>query len=410
MKTIVYVPGISRVDKEKKVAVYAQKMVTALELNMPTKNSYEVVTSRITLKGYAKDVNMADIILKGKGNEAKDSIEYRIYEFSYADDFGSDLQKLSVFRSSLKLFGIFKTFFLKNIFISFKKNGLSGKAKFQSIFFFILLFGLGLNTLFLFPAIITTINEDIKIIPDIFKPLGKKFFDLRYMISYQHFKLLSKYFIAVTTALYILRPQVKNSLNFLSSEFVAFHYYFKYGEGCQDATGSLSLLIDKIVENAEQETKIELHAYSFGSALAIDVLFPQGSKNIDKGIDENIETFVTIGCFFDFLRVYYNSYTTDRSQAPKNLKKWFNINSKLDVLSSNFRDDDENSEAIQKYVPGNFNVINIPYEITNPDSISISDYIVLIGFKLHNSYWGTDKNTKSFFSNLFNNEEYKNLK
>ena len=114
-----------------------------------------------------------------------------------------------------------------------------------------------------------------------------------------------------------------------------------------------------------------------------------------------LNTLVTIGCPFDLIRTYFQSYFTQRTAIAGDSTsvvpvRWINIYSPLDVFGSNFRDDDQPDALPEKGV-----VLSQPSKsIRMPDkSISFNsgipagqkmgvlEFLALLGFKAHGFYW-----------------------
>ena len=160
-------------------------------------------------------------------------------------------------------------------------------------------------------------------------------------------------------------------------------------------------------------SRVHVVAYSFGSVVAIDSLFPFSQGPPDRfGV---IDGFVSIACPFDLIRTFFQeyqepplscySYFDNRFALASTPKRWFNVFSFTDVMSSNFRNDDEigqakfgivlnpqnlaQSNAAQRtgaLKPENFHFVG-PF---NAGSSSFFDLFTLYGIRSHAGYWGQD--------------------
>jgi hypothetical protein len=111
---------------------------------------------------------------------------------------------------------------------------------------------------------------------------------------------------------------------------------------------------------------------------------------------------VTIGCPFDFVRTFWTQYFDkdrefEKRDMPKEPIKWLNVFSPLDVLGSNFRNDDEPNQPAeinvraQVVAPGSDvpAPVNIPFsEGLMLSKLSWSSSFTLLGLRSHSIYWG----------------------
>ena len=109
--------------------------------------------------------------------------------------------------------------------------------------------------------------------------------------------------------------------------------------------------------------RVHVMGYSFGSVVAIDSLYPFNQEPPVRF--SAVHAFVTIACPFDLIRTYFKeypgsptaanpanppvrpySYFENRCALPNAPKRWLNIYSLSDVMSSNFRDDERIDAAV----------------------------------------------------------------
>ena len=101
-------------------------------------------------------------------------------------------------------------------------------------------------------------------------------------------------------------------------------------------------LLDYIAGKREYRY-VNVIAFSFGSVVAIDNIFPAGWKPVPR--TQIINNLVTIGCPFDLFRMMWKHYFDDRMLLPGVPSCRINVYSPLDILGSNFRDDEKMAEA-----------------------------------------------------------------
>ncbi len=205
--------------------------------------------------------------------------------------------------------------------------------------------------------------------------------------------------VILLAALGVFTTEVKGKLVKAAVEYLCTLYYLNLGERRSAILGQLTALLEHIGEKSDTPYRnIHLFSFSFGSIVAIDALFPTSREPTRRF--QSIETLVTIGCPFDLVRTFWPAYFDDRCALPATPNTWINVFSPVDVLSSNFRDDDaiadagrtfEAKSAAQPPLP-----LNIPYiEAANPKNLSILDWLTLIGLRAHSMYWGKEYEAES---------------
>lgn len=146
--------------------------------------------------------------------------------------------------------------------------------------------------------------------------------------------------IVLLTALGALLPNRRNLQEAVSGaavEFLCLNYYLSMGDRRNVLIGHVSALLEDICEQGQYE-RIHVLAYSFGSVVALDALFPilrEPTTRFNK-----IDTLVTIGCPLDTIRLFWPQYFRERRKLRDVPKRWLNIYSRVDVLSSNFNNRD----------------------------------------------------------------------
>ena len=209
--------------------------------------------------------------------------------------------------------------------------------------------------------------------------------------------------VVVLAGLGIVLPKsdkIREIIANFSTMIIALINYLQYGERRPILNGQILSLLEHIVEKPDIEyTRINILAYSFGSILALDTLFPR-ERDIPARV-KSVKCLVTIGSPFDFVHMLWPKYFKDRT--PHDSLNWFNIYSPTDVLSSNFRSTSKKDSAQggEEEAPSSGtrlkNVawlqppMNIKYTIGgSDDDLSIWDVIHLVGFLNHGKYWDTE--------------------
>jgi hypothetical protein len=177
--------------------------------------------------------------------------------------------------------------------------------------------------------------------------------------------------------------------------------YHQQGERRGVLSGQLISLLEHIAQKDDIEyTRVNLLAFSFGSLIALDTLFPKGLNTPERV--RMIHSLVTIGSPFDFIHMIWPKYFASRTPLPDLV--WYNIYSPEDVLSSNFRAHSKKDSAKAGEVELSSDATrlsdakwltpptNLKYTLRNTDDeLTIWDVIFLFGLRNHGQYWEPEK-------------------
>lgn len=397
-KLAIFIPGMNLSRKnEQTIDGHAQRLANALEQIRPSEFRYTVKITKEKLKeDHTEDqmVAVAEVIERRKDTE--DFTAYRIYEFQYADlmaeRFRSQIPLARAWEVFLimakRLLGI--TPFWRPMFRP--KVGLSSKDKWQVAIYTVTFLLVGFYVLSIFPAFLSLLTGFLgKIVVDdslredqytneIVKSVLERAYRHLYWLRYNWIPVL-----AITGAVYAFFPKLKESLTYLAVNALSLENYFMYGEQRAAVSGKFENLLNDILER-EGNHEIEVHTFSFGGILALDALFPYENP-ASPLVARHVSLLITIAVPYDYIRVYYPHYYKDRKGANLLLREWYNVFSDIDVLSSNFRNDPKAETGNQPIVPDGIMPYNLRYNIINPASLNVVDWITLIGFRAHNLFW-----------------------
>ncbi len=159
------------------------------------------------------------------------------------------------------------------------------------------------------------------------------------------------------------------------------------GDRAGALSGQFSQLLDYIAEK-EAKTQssydnVHVIAFSFGTIVTLDAVFPYSTLSKRT---RRINTLVTIGCPFDFIRTYWPTYFECRVGWPDVPHKWVNIYTPADVLGSDFKD--EGSGVLRGVGMASTGEVCPTDNISCGRQIRLRDYSLpekasLIGFKAH---------------------------
>ena len=120
----------------------------------------------------------------------------------------------------------------------------------------------------------------------------------------------------------------------MSEEMLAFVFYFGLGDRRAEVTGMVDDHVERLLEEEQGYERVGLMGYSFGSIVALDVLFP--ADNLRARRLERVDTLVTIGCPVAFILTYWPGYYAGRCHVERPLRTWVNVFSPVDVLATEF--------------------------------------------------------------------------
>lgn len=212
---------------------------------------------------------------------------------------------------------------------------------------------------------------------------------------------LSQVSVLILTALGVFTSaNVKQILSRVSGELTCAMRYLAMGARGGALAGQFSLLLDYIEEKQARSKveyrKINVVAFSFGTVITLDAIFPPSTPSVRT---QKIKTLVTIGCPFDFVRTYWKDYFDDRLGWEGVPRKWINIYARADVLGSDFMDEKKDKKAPRgvKLEPKGIKLRKDGHRSPTDNvlfgkDVKLSQYsflekVSLIGFKTHVRYW-----------------------
>jgi hypothetical protein len=389
MKVGIYIDGLGQSVTSESLVSYSTRLKNEYDYHK-TGVTHELKVEKIK---YAdnRESNVASII---EHNGANEMVLYKLYEFRYGDIMTGDYKKRNILLKNVFLFAlVIKKFPLVIGRFFVKKNY---ARPFQTFYIFSLFFIIALAILFMIPAIITVISNFFLEAPvkDFVHAHPWILAISRFLhINNNNLKSFSEFFVSVISIILLLAPQANVIITSLATEFVCAHNYLQFGQQNQDIQGNLDQLVEYIAEH-EAEPKIHIHAYSYGTLIAIDYLFPYGTTPSGNKL-ELTEALITIGTPFDFISSYYADYYLERSKAMENKIRWLNVYSIADALASNFRKDEMPGEAQYGISNDGLKPLNVNYEVVKINQYNLSNFISLNSLKAHGMYWSSTTNGAS---------------
>jgi hypothetical protein len=165
----------------------------------------------------------------------------------------------------------------------------------------------------------------------------------------------------------------------------------------QQVSGDCRAVVRKVLDRLITEhpqRPIHLIGYSFGSLVAIDLLFPKTDEaEVDERFPQSIASLTTIGCPVDFLRLYFPDYLDGRRTDMKGVD-WTNIFIPADVFGSNFTDTDDFSDSGSRpagaveVIVGDCSPRTVRY---TREELSVLNILARKGFSSHAAYWSVGR-------------------
>lgn len=219
--------------------------------------------------------------------------------------------------------------------------------------------------------------------------------------------------VILIAAIEVFFPNMKQMFIEAAVTWISMIDYLESGARSQALSGQLLALIDHISSRGYR--KIHIVAYSFGTILALDNLFPTG--RIPGTRMREIDTLITIGCPFDLIRVFWPDYFAERTALENVPKSWINVYSPVDVMASNFRNDPgvgqpEHKQALVTKGECTVELIpakNIIWNVGSPKKkMSFFEFLTLAGLQAHASYWESEFETEHTAFAPITSELYQN--
>lgn len=390
----IYITGLGQSFHQESIEKYAARFKNEMNYNVQGA-TYDIKTEKIT---YSEENESTVVsIIEFKNNEEK--IVYKFYDFKYRDSLVKTFNGYNILYKNFLLFLLV----LKKVPLIIKRllfsNSYSRPG--QTFYVFTIFLIISLAILFLIPSTFIFVKEFFVDYPQS-KPTAPQLLNKDSLTNF--FNYLSDFSIMfvvpVTTLLLLVIPESKTIVTDLATEFASLDNYIQYGEQSQCILGNMDLLIEYIAEH-ENDSKIHIHSYSFGTILAYDLLFPIGNIP-SKNSKRMIEMLITIGSPYEFVKAYYPNFYDNRSLDLQETLQWINVYSISDAFATNFRKDTKIGTSEFGLLNSSLKPINLNYEIAPVQSFSIVNFITLYHLKIHQHYWDKSSQGQSCMRMVYN--------
>lgn len=394
MNCIIYIPGLGYDHFDISVEAYAQRYAVSLDRTHSNKlNQYFVETESISY-GIQNEFDSKVASVYELGHNKEKRLVTKIFECPYQKELTQKFTQRNILvRSGLLFWALLK----KIPFILFppKSNQTQNykKGRFQILYFSVVFLMVAIVGILMIPSTISLVIESLQMI---------NYESIKGIIPFEDtvhnsavciifiWKIISKIIVLFNTLILFLFPKILDYIESMAIEFLCLDYYLNYSDNHLDIMGKIEALYEKVAEQ-EKYKEIELHGFSFGSILMLDLLFPY-SKTVNTRLKEETTNIVTIGCPIQFIERYYPRYFNGRQQTQfNNLNMWLNIHSKVDVMSSSIY----NKKEVTFLSELPIEIENKSFDVINHENIGIWDYVLFIGIRAHTMYWGEDRNARN---------------
>ncbi len=164
---------------------------------------------------------------------------------------------------------------------------------------------------------------------------------------------------------------------------IAMCFYLSLGFKKPQLLGALDQWVEQIMESEQYDECVVL-AYSFGTVLAFDALFPP--SEIRAARLSEIRTLVTVGSPHDLILTYWPRYFDKRSASHRPPANWINVFLPADLLSTRFLDRKTESTPLP-HLPNREAAFREGY---GDEALGLLGWITLLGLRAHTMYWSND--------------------
>lgn len=405
MEAIIYMPGLGSSFTDQSLSSFTHRYVKALDINEPDEKKKFSIKIREEAFGIDKALKtqVAGVYELGQ-EEPKHIID--IYEFSYIEELTASFRKTSVIKktfvlSTILFLNVPKVFYytIKRLF---KRNGgISEGSSGQFLYAASILSLLALFGLLLVASFPVAMGDlvDVKQLDSFNDFLQNNRLGRLMDYCYTWSRGSAEYIIGFFALFYLVMPDFKLFITEMATELVCMIRYFSTGQNRLNLTGKFEELLEKVSEEEIGYDEVTVLAYSFGTIVALDTIFPMKGATSFR-ISDKINNLITIGCPFDFVRLYWRSYYEEREFKSSTLTNWYNIYSRADILSSNFRMDHQEGEAQRSVISNALIPQNLPFNVLPRKRYNLLGFIMLSGIRAHGMYWEDQLNSASCLTSL----------
>lgn len=399
MKSIIYLPGLGYSYFNISGHDYAERYMSSLDKMNPDRTKKYYLEKKEFQYGFENRFSTPVTCIFEYCNSKDESVEVcKIYECFYVDSLTEKFKKRNMLYKLVLILLILFTKIWTLVRAIAQKQFLNGKKRLQIFYFFTFLCLIAVFAVLMFPAMLTSFMGALNQLFDDDSILLDQILDnMASWVTFSYWVTTAMAFLATVV------PEFRNFISNIATEFLCIDSYLTMGNSKLDIIGKLESLVERVSEEDDYDG-LEVHGYGFGCIVLIDSIFPFGNRPKYR-LNSEITNIVTIGCPHDFISTYYPDYFKNRCIPEKMaLKQWSNIYSEVDILSSNFRMDNDDHGGHFKLSDKSVSIKNILFDVINVEKLGFWNHLGLIGLKAHQMFWGKGTDSSNCLSLLMENE------
>jgi len=322
---IIFVPGLGEEGIDQSADGICMRIVDAMRSNANVRGTRYSIGANGRDEDFAPETRSSVRTISTKTGDSETPI-FDVYKFAYDANLTKEHESRGVLAKSLILLATL-IIYIPRVVASFSpiKKGKSIGEKFQLLYSISILSLLGIYTALLIATSLSMIVRFVQL------QRGDQAGVDPWWLEVPAIATVALTFVGLTWS------QLTQRLSRAGSLYLSAVHYLDAGVRRGAMIGQLEKLIEHVEDSEKCYGKIHIVAYSFGTVIALDTLFPVHVDELSRS-RPRIATLVTIGSPFDLIRTYWPSYFA-RNRGAVVRPRWINIYSPLDLLSSNFRND-----------------------------------------------------------------------
>lgn len=435
---VVFVPSIGEEWTDQSLELIARKMSRALALQKGGRIQYTIDLQDVDKFGGGTETVKLYSISEVDPNAKTKVKVFDLYEMNYRKEMIQNFEQKTLLIKSLevlltvisnmgRVFGaFFRSFTVRRTNVQYQKGkdqewveakrkqnaaGITWLEKLQALYALVIFSMIAAYLILLFVSAVGVITAaGVKAVDALASGGGS--FDpvavVQAVVSTPLGSLASLFLAVVTLLAGVTHKQVSEFILGMIVDYICMVNYLNedQNEGQRrKLIGQLQKFMDDIDYHSNSGYgRYVIVAFSFGSIIALDALFPKEGNRRGEVAGKTAVLF-TIGSPFDLIRSFWNNFFEKRDVCGLELE-WWNIFSRLDLLGSNFRNDDSAEDPHESYIFKSGELCetgvkpkNIQYGGDMPIKLSF-DFLLLAALRAHAIYWDTHTDHSDAFAHV----------
>lgn len=389
---IIYIPGLFRLNNDQNPETVGHRLAAAINYQCRTTTAnFSMQIGQPEEYAPARKAEVVSVLRSDPGSDEKQPVA-DIYSFDYRGTLVGDrdsrppiVQALSVAWLLIRNSG--------RLLSSFRRGSKTLHEKLHVLY---AAFGFVLIAIYMISLLVATVTAardalrayNQPSVTDVDKGAARAEPSEARRLQSKSSRLLQLIVLVVAALGLFNKADAKETLNRVAIEASAATRYISDRARYGPVAGELADLVDRIVtrgvELGEPYKRVHIVSYSFGTLVAMDALFPSGPT---AAAFQHVSSLITIGCPFDFIRTYWNTYFDNRKCSVGTDFGWFNLFARPDVLASDFVDTDGRQQGMTT-AHGPITPISAPFgPLPTLAELSTVERLHFVGFVAHGRYW-----------------------